>query len=111
MADAVHAIRNTRQHFAATVEQLANPGFCCDLDRTGRPDSYSPMPLTLHSDMVSRQALAAGVGRGEKTRWGQSGDVVSETAAQGAVGEAHPSERQQTPQAKLRHDHGPVIDG
>jgi peptidoglycan/xylan/chitin deacetylase (PgdA/CDA1 family) len=40
MADAVRAVQTTRKHFDATVEQIPNPGFACDLDRNGRPDGY-----------------------------------------------------------------------
>jgi len=41
MADAVRAIRNPRQFFPRTVEQMPNPTFAVDLDANGRPDGYS----------------------------------------------------------------------
>lgn len=41
MADAVKAVQNPRKYFDATVEQMPNPGFACDLDDNCRPDGYS----------------------------------------------------------------------
>ncbi len=41
MADAVRAIRNPRQFFPRSIEQMPNPTFALDLDANGRPDGYN----------------------------------------------------------------------
>jgi hypothetical protein len=41
MADAVRAVQSPRKYFPVTVEQTANPGFSCDLDRNDRPDGFT----------------------------------------------------------------------